>query len=108
MVKIPADYLDLKTAITVTPDEVEEAFVKANPGLTREASAVNCDRQRLREVRLCVSKDFRFRDCAERRSPRLPAGEADDAAGARRLITGGRRPARRQVALPARRVKTSR
>ena len=65
MVKIPADYLDLKTAITVTPDEVEEAFVKANPGLTREAIAVNCDRHRLREVRLCVGKDFRFRDCAE-------------------------------------------
>jgi ribonuclease T2 len=65
MVKIPADYLELKSPITVTPDEVEEAFVKANPGLTREGISVNCDRQRLREVRLCVSKDFRFRDCAD-------------------------------------------
>jgi ribonuclease T2 len=65
MVKIPAEYLDLKAAITVTPDAVEEAFVQANPGLTREAVSVNCDRQRLREVRLCVSKEFRFRDCAE-------------------------------------------
>jgi ribonuclease T2 len=65
MVKIPADYLDLKTAITVTPDEVEEAFVKANPGLTREAISVSCNSQRLSEVRLCVGKDFRFRDCQE-------------------------------------------
>lgn len=65
MVKIPADYLDLKSAIMVTPDEVEEAFVKANPGLTRGAISVNCDRQRLREVRLCVGKDFRYRDCPE-------------------------------------------
>jgi ribonuclease T2 len=65
LVKIPTDYLELKSPITVTPDEVEEAFVRANPGLTREGVSVNCDRQRLREVRLCVSKDLRFRDCAE-------------------------------------------
>ena len=31
-VKIPPEYLEPKTALTVTPDEVEEAFVKANPG----------------------------------------------------------------------------
>jgi len=65
VVKIPPEYIDVSTALTVTPDEVEEAFVKANPGLTREAVSVNCDNQRLREVRLCLSKDFRFRDCAE-------------------------------------------
>ena len=28
----PARYLEPKTALTVTPDEVEDAFVKANPG----------------------------------------------------------------------------
>ena len=65
VVKIPPEYIDVSTTLTVTPDEVEEAFVKANPGLTREAVSVNCDNQRLREVRLCLSKDFRFRDCAE-------------------------------------------
>ena len=65
VVKIPPEYIDVSTALTVTPDEVEEAFVKANPGLTREAVSVNCDNRRLREVRLCLSKDFRFRDCAE-------------------------------------------
>jgi ribonuclease T2 len=39
-VKIPEAYIALSAPLTVTPDEVEEAFVKANPGLTRDAIAV--------------------------------------------------------------------
>jgi len=64
-VKIPPEYLEVKTTLTVTPDEVEEAFVKANPGLTRDAIAVGCDRRRLREVRICLDKDLGFRACDE-------------------------------------------
>jgi ribonuclease T2 len=64
-VKIPADFLDVKTHLTVTPAEIEDAFVKANAGLTHEAVAVTCDRERLREVRLCLSREFKFRDCPE-------------------------------------------
>src|SRR5919205_1934977 len=59
VVKIPEPYIDLKAPLTVTPDEVEEAFVKANPGLTRGAVAVDCDAKRLREVRVCLSRDLR-------------------------------------------------
>jgi ribonuclease T2 len=65
VVKIPEEYLDLKAPREVTPDEVEEAFVKANPGLTRSAVAVSCDTRRLSEVRICLSKEFGFRDCGE-------------------------------------------
>jgi ribonuclease T2 len=64
-VKIPQAYIEPERPLTVSPDEVEDAFVQANPGLTREAIAVTCDSRRLNEVRLCLSKDFRFRDCAE-------------------------------------------
>jgi ribonuclease T2 len=64
-VKIPNEYLDVKTTLTVTPDEVEDAFVKANPGLSRSAIAVGCDSRRLREVRICMTKELRFRDCDE-------------------------------------------
>ena len=64
-VKIPAEYLEVKAILTVTPDEVEEAFVKANPGLARGGIAITCDSKRLNEVRLCLSKDFRFRDCPD-------------------------------------------
>jgi ribonuclease T2 len=64
-VKIPETYEALKAPITVNPDEVEEAFAKANPGLSRSAIAVTCDSTRLSEVRICMSKDLKFRDCAE-------------------------------------------
>jgi ribonuclease T2 len=65
MVKIPEDYLDLKQPRTVTPGEVEDAFLAVNPGLTHDAIAVGCDAKRLNEVRICLSKDLKFRDCAE-------------------------------------------
>jgi ribonuclease T2 len=65
VVKIPPEYIDVPTALTVTPDAVEEAFVKANPGLTRDAISVNCDNRRLREVRVCMNKELAFRGCAE-------------------------------------------
>src|SRR5215475_14763245 len=65
VVKIPEQYLDLKETLTVTPDEVEEAFVKANTGLTRTSLAITCDSKRLSEVRICMSRDFQFRECGE-------------------------------------------
>jgi ribonuclease T2 len=64
-VKIPDAYVELTQALTVTPDEIEEAFVAANPGLSRGAIAVTCDNRRLQEVRICMSKEFGFRDCEE-------------------------------------------
>jgi ribonuclease T2 len=64
-IKLPAQYLDLAQPLTVSPAAVADAFVKANPGLTRAAMAVTCNRKRLTEVRLCLSKDFKFRSCAE-------------------------------------------
>ncbi len=72
-VKIPADYVELDKPITVTADEVTDAFIKANPGLSRANFAVACDRKRLTEVRVCMSRDFSFRDCPEvtRRACRL-------------------------------------
>ncbi|MGH6790499.1 MAG: ribonuclease T2 family protein [Pseudolabrys sp.] len=64
-VKIPDEFVALTAARTVTPDAVEDAFVKANPGLSRAGFAVSCDNTRLREIRVCLGKDFGFRDCAE-------------------------------------------
>jgi ribonuclease T2 len=64
-VKIPESYVAPKATLTVTPDEVEEAFVKSNPGLSRAAIAVTCGSTRLSEVRVCMSKDLKFRDCSE-------------------------------------------
>jgi len=64
-VKIPEAYSAPIATLTVTPDEVEEAFVKANPALPRNGIAVTCGSTRLGEVRICMTKDLRFRGCAE-------------------------------------------
>jgi ribonuclease T2 len=64
-VKIPEDYLDLSEPKTVAPTEIEEAFIKANPGLMDSAIAVTCNSTRLSEVRICMSKDLQFRPCEE-------------------------------------------
>jgi ribonuclease T2 len=64
-VKIPQEYTELKEPLSVTPSAVEDAFIKANPGLSANAIAIGCDAKRLTEVRLCLSKDLQFRDCPE-------------------------------------------
>jgi ribonuclease T2 len=64
-VKIPPEYLEPKTALNVTPDEVEEAFVKANPGLSRTGIAVTCSSTRLSEVRICMTRELQFRECQD-------------------------------------------
>src|SRR5664279_1165603 len=65
VVKIPADFLELDKPILVTPDEVAQAFVKANAGLSRGSIAIDCDSKRLNEVRVCLGKDFSFHECTE-------------------------------------------
>ena len=72
-VKIPEDYLQLPEAKTIAPSEVEDAFIKVNPGLSSSAISVTCDSRRLSEVRVCLSKDLQFRACEEidRRACRL-------------------------------------
>jgi ribonuclease T2 len=64
-IKIPAEYLQLNEAKTIAPADVEDAFVKINPGLTTAAIAVTCNRTRLSEVRICLGKDLQFRPCEE-------------------------------------------
>jgi ribonuclease T2 len=65
VVKIPEQYLALQDPLTVSPTEVEDAFVKANAGMTRASISVACDSKRLNEIRICMSKDFKFQDCPD-------------------------------------------
>jgi ribonuclease T2 len=65
VVKIPAEYTELQETLSVTPGAVQDAFIKANPGLSSGGMAVECDKKRLTEVRICLSKELQFRDCAE-------------------------------------------
>jgi ribonuclease T2 len=64
-VKIPDEFLQLSEPKTVAPGAIEEAFIKANPGLSSSAISVTCDSRRLSEIRICMSKDMQFRACEE-------------------------------------------
>jgi len=64
-VKLPAEFAGLAKPQMVTPAEVSAAFRKANPALPAGALAVACDTTRLTEVRVCLGKDFSFRDCPD-------------------------------------------
>ena len=64
-VKIPDDYLALAQPKTVTAADVADAFIKANPDLSRDDLAVVCDKKRISEVRVCLTKTFAFRACPE-------------------------------------------
>lgn len=63
LVKIPARFEHPQQPLTVAPGEVVDAFVNANPGLAPAGIAIDCDRTRLREVRVCMTRDLQFREC---------------------------------------------
>jgi len=64
-VNIPPQYSDLESALTVNPNDVRNELIMVNPKLTSGAISIDCDRQRLLEVRICFDKDLGFRDCPE-------------------------------------------
>ena len=64
-VKIPPEFEQLSEEKTISPAEIEDAFVRVNPGLSRSGIAVTCSRRRLSEVRICMTKDLQFRDCEQ-------------------------------------------
>jgi ribonuclease T2 len=49
----------------VKPSDIEQAFIAANPGMPADGISVDCDRKYLREIRICLTKDMRFRPCRE-------------------------------------------
>ncbi|MGD9867768.1 MAG: ribonuclease T [Hyphomicrobiales bacterium] len=57
-VRIPARYLSPTDYVTVTPAQLEEDFLKTNPALNADMLSISCGRERrLREVRICFSRD---------------------------------------------------
>lgn len=64
-VKVPPEYSDLTATLTVNPREVSAAFITVNPGLTADSMTIDCDRKRLREVRICLTKELAFRECPD-------------------------------------------
>ena len=64
-IKLPADLSRGDAAVTLSADQIEEKFLAANPGMSRRGISTSCEGRQLEEVRICLSEDLQFRDCAE-------------------------------------------
>jgi ribonuclease T2 len=64
-ITIPARFHRLDKYTMVSPAEVEDAFLAANPSLKPDMIAVTCDYRRVREVRICMNENLGFRPCPE-------------------------------------------
>lgn len=64
-VAIPDGWAQRQAWTSVSPQEVERAFIAANPGLRADGVAVQARGRRLREVRVCLARDLSFRACPE-------------------------------------------
>jgi ribonuclease T2 len=66
MVAIPDALQSPSRAQTAAPAQIQRAFLAANPRLRPGMLAVACQRGKLQEVRVCLTKDLRdFRPCPE-------------------------------------------
>ncbi|KPF41971.1 ribonuclease T2 [Rhizobium sp. AAP43] len=65
IVKVPAQFSRPGVQTRLSPQTVETAFIRSNPGLPRSAVAVTCDRDRIDEVRICLDRSLAFRACQE-------------------------------------------
>lgn len=64
-IRFPPTFHAPEKRIRTSPAAVEQAFVRANPGLDRSAIAVECRGGVLTGVRICLGKDLSFRSCGE-------------------------------------------
>ena len=63
-VVIPDVFKGLNRDVEVPASVVEDAFIEANPGLGRDMVTVTCDRGKIEEVRVCLTKDLDPRKCS--------------------------------------------
>ncbi|MCO5730736.1 ribonuclease [Rhizobium sp. SSA_523] len=64
-INLPEQLTGIANPSDYSAREIEQSFIGANPGLTASAIAVSCERKRLEEVRICLTKDLTFRDCRD-------------------------------------------
>lgn len=61
---VPGAYKEPRSPIATTPEAIESAFLRVNPKLNPDMIAVGCGRRdRLREIRICFSREGEFRSC---------------------------------------------
>ena len=62
-VEIPQAFKTLPKDVRLPAKVVEEAFLEANPGLTRDGITITCAEGRIQEARICLTRDLTPRKC---------------------------------------------
>jgi ribonuclease I len=62
-IKIPPRFAAPEAQHTLSPDEIERAFLDANAWLAPEMMSVTCRSENLLDVRVCFSRDLLPRPC---------------------------------------------
>ena len=62
-ITIPPLFAQVGAALQVPAQVVEDAFLEANPGLSRDQITITCKAGLIQEVRLCLTKDLAPRQC---------------------------------------------
>ena len=60
---IPARFEQLDTLLTISPRDIVQEFINANPMLKPDQITITCSSQSLDEVRICMTKDLQFTSC---------------------------------------------
>ncbi|MGH8820011.1 MAG: ribonuclease T2 family protein [Rhodoferax sp.] len=60
---IPAAYANPTQYLNTSVDAIQDAFVRANPGLRPEDITIACSGRYLKEVRICYDKSFKYTTC---------------------------------------------
>jgi ribonuclease T2 len=64
-VQIPDILARLDRDVKLPTSVVEDAFLEANPGLSRNMITITCEAGRIDEARICLTRDLEFRPCGE-------------------------------------------
>lgn len=64
-VTIPAQFNNPRQSFRLSAQALEQAFIRANPGLTAQSIAAACPQNDFAEVRICLDKALNFRACPE-------------------------------------------
>lgn len=64
-IKIPPRYTNLQKPLLISPKQIEDDFLIANPELKPEMISIACGKRRLREIRICFGRSGKLIPCGQ-------------------------------------------
>ncbi|MBA3908521.1 MAG: ribonuclease T [Rhodobacter sp.] len=64
-ISVPEFLAEVSRPLTLPASVIEDAFLEANPSLSRDQITITCKGGLIQEARICLTKDLGFRRCGE-------------------------------------------